>query len=73
MNVTKNICTCDDCYYKQFFKRSNKVLEQSIQKKGVWIMGTGMGTYCSKCYYRLQTTGLLSICPNCGARMEGQI
>ena len=107
MHVTKNICTCDDCYYKQriyeqdlhgyfcshidckdtflmcsnigipkecpIFKRSNKVLKQSIQKKGVWIMGNGMGTYCSNCYYRLETTGLLSICPNCGAQMEGQI
>lgn len=91
MNTTKNICTCDDCYYKQriyeqdlhgyfcshieypIFKRGNKVLKQSIQKKGVWIMGNAMGTYCSNCYYKLETTGLLSYCPNCGAEMEGQI
>lgn len=40
------------------------------QKKGKWIMGNGMGTVCSNCYYKLETTGLLSNCPNCGAEME---
>ena len=43
------------------------------QKKGVWIMGNGMGTTCSNCYYKLETTGLPSKCPCCGAQMEGQV
>lgn len=41
------------------------------RKKGVWMMNTGLGTMCSNCYYKLETTGLLSYCPNCGAYMEG--
>lgn len=39
------------------------------RKKGRWMMNTGLGTMCSNCYYKLETTGLLSKCPNCGARM----
>lgn len=27
---------------------------------------------CSKCNYKLETTGLPSICPNCGAKMENE-
>lgn len=45
---------------------------QLEQKKGKWMMNGGMGTICSNCYSKLETTGLLSNCPNCGARMEGE-
>ncbi len=43
---------------------------QPQKKKGRWMMNTGLGTMCSNCYYKLETTGLLSYCPNCGAYME---
>ena len=39
------------------------------QKKGKWI-SSYIGTICSNCYYKLETTGLLSRCPNCDAQME---
>lgn len=38
-------------------------------KKGEWI-STGVGIICSNCYSKLETTGLLSRCPNCGTNME---
>lgn len=47
-----------------------EMLKQPEQKKGKWMMNTGLGTMCSNCYYKLETTGLLSRCPNCGAEME---
>ena len=46
------------------------ILEGGMPKKGTWMMNSGMGTMCSNCYYKLETTGLLSRCPNCGAKME---
>lgn len=49
-----------------------ETLKQLEQKKGRWMMNSGMGTICSNCYYKLETTGLLSTCPNCGAKMEGK-
>lgn len=39
------------------------------RKKGRW-MNSGIETICSNCYYKLETTGLLSNCPNCGVKME---
>lgn len=39
------------------------------QKKGKWISNI-TGIVCSNCYYKLETTGLLSECPNCGAKMD---
>ena len=48
-----------------------EALKQPEQKKGVWMMNTGLGTMCSNCYYKLETTGLPSKCPCCGANMEG--
>lgn len=29
------------------------------------------GVRCSICNFKLQTTGLASYCPNCGAKMDG--
>lgn len=50
-----------------------EALKQPEQKKGRgrW-MNSGIGTICSNCYYKLETTGLLSRCPCCGADMEGE-
>lgn len=45
------------------------ILEGGKPKKGTWMMSGGV-TMCSNCYYKLETTGLLSRCPNCGAEME---
>ena len=47
-----------------------ETLEQEYQKKGRWLMNTGIGTICSNCFYKLETTGLLSYCPRCGAKMD---
>ena len=41
---------------------------QPEQRKGKWIWVDGVR--CSNCYYKLQTTGLPSYCPNCGADMR---
>lgn len=46
------------------------ILEGGKPKKGKWIMGNGTGTTCSRCNYKLETTGLLMYCPHCGAQME---
>lgn len=42
------------------------------QKKGVWMTNNGIGTICSNCYYKLETTGLPSKYSHCGAIMEGE-
>ena len=41
----------------------------SAQQKGRWVLFDGY--YCSVCSFKLQTTGLPSFCPNCGADMRG--
>ena len=38
-------------------------------RRGRWIW-LSHGVFCSRCNYKLQTTGLPSYCPNCGAKME---
>ena len=43
----------------------------SEQKKGRWISDI-IGIVCSNCCYKLETTGLLSNCPNCGAKMDSE-
>ena len=43
--------------------------KQLEERKAKWI-SSGIETVCSNCYYKLETTGLLSHCPNCGAEME---
>lgn len=48
------------------------ILEDGKPKKGTWMMNTGLGTLCSNCYYKLETTGLPSYCPHCGADMRGE-
>lgn len=42
----------------------------SAQKKGKWLLLDGYR--CSECNHKLQTTGLPSSCPNCGADMRGE-
>ena len=37
-------------------------------RHGKWLWVDGVR--CSECNYKLQTTGLPSYCPNCGARMD---
>ena len=36
---------------------------------GEWLMFDGL--YCSNCHYKLQTTGIPTYCPSCGAKMKG--
>lgn len=38
-------------------------------RHGRWLWFDGVR--CSLCNHKLQTTGLPSYCPNCGARMDG--
>lgn len=45
-----------------------KVLKEPERKKGKWIQ-TGIGTQCSICWYKCQTTGTPQFCPYCGADM----
>lgn len=60
-------------------EESPKTFERMIEapksvfviKKGVWL-SSAEGIICSNCYHKLETTGLLSTCPNCGAKMEGK-
>ena len=49
-----------------------EALKQPERKKGRgrWMMNSGLGTMCSNCYYKLETTGLMLKCPCCGAQME---
>ena len=49
-----------------------EALKQPEQKKGTWMVNSGIGTICSNCFYKLETTGLLSKCPHCGAKMDGE-
>lgn len=42
--------------------------ENMGEKYGRWIQLDGVR--CSICNHKLQTTGLTSYCPNCGAKME---
>ena len=37
-------------------------------KQGKWLWVDGVR--CSNCNHKLQTTGLPSYCPNCGAKMD---
>lgn len=39
-------------------------------KHGKWLWLDGVR--CSNCNHKLQTTGLPSYCPNCGAKMRGE-
>ena len=38
------------------------------RKKGEWLLFDGYR--CSRCNYKLQTTGIPMYCPNCGAEMR---
>ena len=39
-------------------------------RHGKWLWLDGVR--CSQCNYKLETTGLPSYCPNCGARMDAE-
>lgn len=39
------------------------------EQKGIWMYSAD-GTICSRCGYKLETTGLLSHCPHCSANMK---
>lgn len=54
-----------------------KIFENAIEeapaveperKKGKWIWVDGVR--CSNCNHKLQSTGLPSVCPNCGSRND---
>ena len=62
---------CKRCGYDtarlQTYATSNTQIDTK-QKRGRWLWGYDVR--CSLCGYKLQTTGLPSYCPNCGAKME---
>ena len=43
-----------------------------VEVHGKWVW-TEDGVRCSRCNFKLQTTGLSNYCPNCGADMRGEI
>lgn len=45
------------------------IIETEPRQYGKWLWVDGVR--CSICNYKLQTTGLPSYCPNCGAKMNG--
>ena len=45
-------------------------IKVSDRPSGEWVMFDGL--YCSNCHYKLQTTGIPTYCPWCGARMENK-
>lgn len=45
------------------------IVKAEIVRHGHWLWVDGVR--CSICNYKLQTTGLTSYCPNCGAKMDG--
>ena len=47
--------------------RVEQWLEHIARPKGKWLWIDGVR--CSRCNYKLQTTGLPSYCPNCGSLM----
>lgn len=44
------------------------IVEAKPVRHGQWLWVDGVR--CSICNYKLQTTGLPSYCPNCGAKMS---
>jgi predicted Zn-ribbon and HTH transcriptional regulator len=45
-------------------------IEAEPVRHGKWLWVDGVR--CSECNYKLQTTGLPSYCPSCGADMRGE-
>ena len=45
------------------------IVEAEPVRHGQWLWVDGVR--CSVCNHKLQTTGLPSYCPNCGAKMDG--
>ena len=44
------------------------IIDAEPIRHGKWLWFDGVR--CSQCNYKLETTGLPSYCPNCGARMS---
>ena len=59
---TATIATGTKPYYRE--------LKAEPVRHGKWLWVDGVR--CSQCNYKLQTTGLPSYCPNCGADMRGE-
>ena len=72
--------TCNDCKWKggciavpdgkwsacgMFEEKDTAEQYEPVSARWVW----SIDVRCSNCNYKLQTTGLPSRCPNCGARM----
>lgn len=57
-----------DTYDKAYIIGLLEELPSADRPSGEWLMFDGL--YCSNCHYKLQTTGIPTYCPNCGARME---
>ena len=49
--------------------QETRIIVDRSEQKGIWMYSAD-GTRCSKCGYKLETTGLLSHCPRCGANMK---
>lgn len=69
-----NICRLNyGCKYEKddsnnITESPNEVVEKNDEViEGKWRMFDGL--YCSNCHYKLQTTGIPTYCPSCGARM----
>lgn len=57
---------CDgNCTNCTFFATSTST---NLKQIGKWLWQ--IDVRCSNCNYKLETTGLPTICPNCGARMD---
>ena len=64
----RNTWTCCDgnCHNCEFTATSSST--NLTPKTANWIWS--IDVRCSNCNYKLETTGLPSYCPNCGARMK---
>lgn len=54
--------------YDTALKMGIEALKADVQPHGRWVLFDGY--YCSNCNYKLQTTGMPTYCPHCGAIME---
>ena len=64
-NHPKESSACSFHYNGLCLRNHNYECPALIRRKGKWLWGDGVR--CSHCNHKLQTTGLPSYCPNCGA------
>lgn len=57
-------------YLRGDFEEILEALPSAQPRKGKWLLLDGYR--CSECNHKLQTTGLPSSCPNCGADLRGE-